>query len=78
VANIFNSLRNSVTLATYVPVTDLMDQDADLNFMRTRYCNSSVFTLAPGTNVVPDAFWSAWTSANPTSTLLTNHILFPS
>jgi hypothetical protein len=65
--NIYNSLRNSINLQTYMPVTDQVaggpGGDADLNLERTRY--------------VRMPFWSGFTSANPASTLLTNHIIFP-
>jgi hypothetical protein len=47
--NIYNSLRNSITIAAALPVADLMDNDADLSFVRTRYCNNAVVTLAPRT-----------------------------
>jgi hypothetical protein len=75
--NIFNAMRTSINLQTYVPVNDLMDQDADLNFVRTRYVPNTQVTLSPGVNAVDTGFWSSWSAANPTSTLLTSHTIFP-
>jgi hypothetical protein len=73
--NIYNSLRNSINLATYAPVNDLMDNDPDLNFVRTRHVANTVVTLVPGVNAVDTGFWSAWLASNPASTL--SRAIFP-
>jgi hypothetical protein len=73
--NIFNAMRNSISLQTYVPVTDLMDQDADLNFVRTHYITNNVVTLTPGVNAVDAGFWSAWLASNPASSL--SRVIYP-
>jgi hypothetical protein len=73
--SIFNSMRTSINLATYVPVNDLMDQDADLNFQRTRYIANNVVTLAPGSNQIDATFWNNWLASNPASSL--SRVIFP-
>jgi hypothetical protein len=76
-ANIYNSLRTSVNLQTYVPVTDQMDQDADLSFQATRHVPNVQVTLVPGLNTVDATFWSNWLASNPASALPTTHTIFP-
>jgi hypothetical protein len=73
--SIYNSMRVGISLQTYVPVTDIMDQDADLNFQRTRYVPTIQVTLAPGPNAVDQGFWSNWLAANNASTL--SRVIFP-
>jgi hypothetical protein len=74
--NIYNSLTNSLTLGTYSPLV-VQDGGPDLSLQQTRYIVNTVVTLVPGTNAVDTGFWSNWSAANVTSTLLTNNILHP-
>jgi hypothetical protein len=73
--NIFNAMRTSINLQTYVPVTDLMDQDPDLNFQHTRYIANNVVTLNPGPNSIDAGFWNTWLASNPASSL--SRVIFP-
>jgi hypothetical protein len=73
--NIFNAMKTSCTIATAMPVNDLMDQDADLNFAHTRYVTNAVVTLAPGANVVDSGFWAAWSAANNAVSL--SRVIYP-
>jgi hypothetical protein len=73
--NVFNAMRNSINLQTYSPVNDLMDQDADLNFQRTRYIANTQVTLNPGVNAVDSGFWNNWLAANPASSL--SRVIYP-
>jgi hypothetical protein len=73
--SIMNASRNSSTIATAVPVQDLLDNDADLNFVRTRYLNNAVVTLAAAPNQVDTVFWSNWSAANNAPSL--SRVIYP-
>jgi hypothetical protein len=74
--SIFNSSSNSISLHTDSAVVT-QSGDADWTQSQLRHLANAVAVFPPGASQQDLNFWNAWTAANPTSTLLTNHILFP-
>jgi hypothetical protein len=72
--NIYNAMRNKITIATHSPVTT-QSGDADFSTQRTRFLTNATVTLVPGVNVVDSTFWSSWLASNPAGSL--SRVIYP-